>query len=310
MSELFDYNRTQLQKIFDFHQQDRELGFNDVLKFCSSARVFPDLLTSQSIRKLFIHAAGAQLSSESSAKLMYPQFEKLLKIIAQQCFKSRKGAADEYQMLFQHIKNSCHIRYRVDLETILPIKKTSRSLIEKKIPKLNFEQFVAEQDSGIKTKHGIMFRPSTTRNSNISLFKFADSPSKNSLIGEKVKRMQELVSPRGRNQSLLKIAETREMQRSLTRPSPKPPLTDRSIKKVQSRTSSIVSSPSVSPKPTQKMRELLKKFKDDTQGILGPKKTLRIMHTTIDQMLNIREKRIMRFTQLKLSFKLWQSLTN
>ncbi|CAG9314031.1 unnamed protein product [Blepharisma stoltei] len=305
MSELFDINRGQLQKIFDSHQQNKELGFNDILKFCSSARIFPDLLTSQSIRKIVIYSSGVPIGTESSAKLNYLQFEKLLKLIAQQCFKSRKGGNDEYQLFFSHIKNSCHIRYRVDFETIAPVKKTSKSLIEKKIPKLNFEHFVGDQDS--KSNAAALFRPSTTRNSKSSLFMFGDSPSKLSLLSEKLKKFHEASSPKVRNSSLSKkVPADKTFGRSLTRPSPKPPLTDRMRK---NNGSSFVYSESPSPVPLKQVKDIFSKFKMQCEKTFQVKKPTKILFTDIQRMMEIREKRKMRMAQVRLSFNLWKCLT-
>jgi hypothetical protein len=120
MSNLVDLNRFEFKKIFDAHQHKNILSYTDSLKICTSLKIFPDLLTSQEIRKIFVTLAG-----ESGERMTYLQFESFLKIIAKQVFtQAGKKRSDDCSKLITHIKEPSFNRYGTNLELS---KKTSSS---------------------------------------------------------------------------------------------------------------------------------------------------------------------------------------
>ena len=118
MSNLVDINRLEFKKIFEAHQHKHTLSYTDSLKICTSLKIFPDLLTSQEIRKIFVTLASA----ESGEKMTYLQFESFIKIIAKQVFnQGGKKLNDDCGRLISHIKDHSSSRYKTNLES----KKTS-----------------------------------------------------------------------------------------------------------------------------------------------------------------------------------------
>ena len=119
MSNLVDINRLEFKKIFEAHQHKNTLSFSDSLKICSSLKIFPDLLTSQEIKKIFVTLASA----ESGEKMTYLQFESFIKIIAKQVFpQGVKKRNDDCSRLISHIKENSSNKYGANLEIT---KKTS-----------------------------------------------------------------------------------------------------------------------------------------------------------------------------------------
>ncbi|OMJ90234.1 hypothetical protein SteCoe_7435 [Stentor coeruleus] len=117
MSDLVDINRLQFQKIFDVHQQKGSIAYTDSLKICSSLKIFPDLLTSQEIRKTFLTLSTNESSVE---KLNFLQFESFIKILAKLAFKQCKQTSNDYGLLITHIKEYSQKRYGAVLEIQMP----------------------------------------------------------------------------------------------------------------------------------------------------------------------------------------------
>ena len=114
MSNLVDMNRLQFQKIFDVHQQKGTLSYTDALKICSSLKIFPDLLTSQEIRKIFLTLS---YSDNGLERMTFLQFESFLKICSKQAFRHAKSQkSDDYESLINFIKETSARRYGINLE--------------------------------------------------------------------------------------------------------------------------------------------------------------------------------------------------
>ncbi|OMJ76302.1 hypothetical protein SteCoe_24359 [Stentor coeruleus] len=113
MSNLFDINRVQFQKIFEVHQHKGTISYTDSLKICSSLKIFPDLLTSQEIRKIFV---ALSYSDNGTERMTFLQFESFLKILAKQAFKHHKSTSNDYGLLITHIKENSQKRYGAILE--------------------------------------------------------------------------------------------------------------------------------------------------------------------------------------------------
>ncbi|CAG9310307.1 unnamed protein product [Blepharisma stoltei] len=307
MSDLFELNRPQLQKIFDAHQNEGTLSFTDILKLCSSARIFPDLLTSQNLRKLAAHASKTP-GSEPSSKLTFPQFEKLLKIIAQQCFHTCKGTSDQYRQILNHMKNSCFIRYKVELDVNSPEKKTSKSVNERKTPQLNIDAF--SKEGGVRTNHGILFKPSSTRSSTAASFIFGESPSSKKLISKKIEKLYSIVSPRMKDIPQLKLSENYSFTSTMPKPSSRPPLTDRMKTNVQSNSSSINTSICPSPSYIKQIKVTLEKFKSDSKNVFNSIRPRKPTRKNIQELMNVCEKRREKWIKLKLSFQIWRNFAD
>lgn len=135
MSNLVDINRLQFQKIFEAHQQKGGLTYTEALKICSSLKIFPDLLASQEIRKIFLTLSHSDNGTE---RLSFLQFESFLKICAKQGFRSPKKNSDNYESLINYIKDSSHRRYGTNLESNASKGRSlSKTLINHRNSKLN-----------------------------------------------------------------------------------------------------------------------------------------------------------------------------
>ena len=113
MSNLVDTNRLQFQKIFEAHQQKASLSYTDALKICSTLNLFPDLLSSQEIRKIFLTLS---FSNNGSERMTFLQFESFLKIIAKQAFRHQKKNSNDYETLISYIKDKSFQRYGTNLD--------------------------------------------------------------------------------------------------------------------------------------------------------------------------------------------------
>jgi hypothetical protein len=125
MSNLVDINRSQFQKIFDAHQQKDYLSYTDCLKICSSVKIFPDLLTSQEIRKIFLSLSHNENGVE---RMNFFQFESFVKIIAKQAFGHCKNTTNYYGLLITHIKDNSEKRYGTVFEVQIPKNQSSCKL--------------------------------------------------------------------------------------------------------------------------------------------------------------------------------------
>ena len=130
MSELFAENRNQFLKIFETHQFKGLISFTDILKICSSLKIFPDLLDSQGIQKAF-----ASVSNGNFQKISYLEFEKFLQLVALKIFRAT-DENDFIEIFLAHIKKFALKSYGVDVKTLLRIRR-SQTKKYKKVFNLN-----------------------------------------------------------------------------------------------------------------------------------------------------------------------------
>jgi len=96
MSNLVDTNRLEFHKIFEAHQQKNTITYTDALKICSTLKIFPDLLTSQEVRKIFVTLTSNESAAE---KMTFLQFESFIKILAKQAFRMNKKRSEDCSCL-------------------------------------------------------------------------------------------------------------------------------------------------------------------------------------------------------------------
>lgn len=113
---LIDKNRPALRKIFQHHtaaSSSHLLPFSELIKFSSSVRIFPDLLSSFELKRIIARLTGKHAGQDSDLSITYLQFERLMKHIAGHCFHEPGGL----QLLISHIRNPCSLHYKVSLAT-------------------------------------------------------------------------------------------------------------------------------------------------------------------------------------------------
>lgn len=113
---LIDKNRSALRKIFQHHtaaSSSHLLPFSELIKFSSSVRIFPDLLSSFELKRIIARLTGKHAGQDSDLSITYLQFERLIKHIAGHCFHEPGGL----QLLISHIRNPCSLHYKVTLAT-------------------------------------------------------------------------------------------------------------------------------------------------------------------------------------------------
>lgn len=182
MSNLVDLNRLQFQKIFEVHQQKGTLSYTDALKICSSLKIFPDLLTSQEIRKIFLTLS---FSDNGFERMTFLQFESFLKICSKQAFKhSLKKKSDDYEPLINFIRETSQKRYGANLEGTKG-RSLSKILVNGRNPRLNISTPKGKAQNSF-------FRPPSERELNKTDLK-KNSPNKTGV--SKVKRLVNLLSP-------------------------------------------------------------------------------------------------------------------
>jgi hypothetical protein len=128
MSQLFELNRSLFLKIFETHQSKGLVSFTDILKICSSLKIFPDLLDSQEIQKIF-----SSVSSGNFYKITYLEFETFLKLIAYKLFAISPNSQDYTEIFLSHIKNYALKSYRTEIKTFNKKKISLKYAKPKKI---------------------------------------------------------------------------------------------------------------------------------------------------------------------------------
>lgn len=222
MSSLFDTNKISLKKLFNVHQKEGLLKFTDLLKLCSTTRIFPDLLSSTELHRILIDVAKDPDTQTISQNLTYPQFESFLKQSSSICYQN-KSEPDQEKLLFNHLKSSCNLRYSLDFDTSFTDKKPI-----KKIPKLNIEP-----SNYMKTGSKSSRRSFTNLNSARSL--------KNSSIIPRNSPQKTIEKPHKLHTSSI-VTPSLIKQNSIPKTIIKPLLTQRN-QKIVSKTSTSLASP-------------------------------------------------------------------
>ncbi|CAG9314265.1 unnamed protein product [Blepharisma stoltei] len=216
MDYLIDTNRGSLRSIFSKHSTSHDnpvITYNELFKFCTAVRIFPDLLSSFEIKRLVMKSSNSHGNSDKRIELSYLQFEKLLKSIANHCFTSGSDG-EKLKLLFAHIKNSCKLNYHVDLN----IAVDSSCLIEENSlsnSNLNSSnersqkqrETLRKSSSGPKMKKNVI-KKSLTKCASLKL-PSADQPGNRTrivsprimnptprVVNKKVKQLYQAISPR------------------------------------------------------------------------------------------------------------------
>lgn len=288
MSSLFDANKNNLRKLFNYYEKEGFLKFTDLLKLCSSTRIFPDLLSSADLHKILIDVAKDPETSTISQNISFAQFEHLLKIITAKAFHEKSGSEQEKQF-FNHLKQSAGIRHSIDFETGQMLKKPM-----KKVPKLNIES-AKQQSEATKSTRRHFSNVGSTSNLKASSFLFRSSPSKHSVERKNMVHYSSIITPR-----LAKEKETKKL-------TIKPLFTERNIKKSsRACTSLTISEVKVPKNKIQKLSEVIQKY----QKLSIEKEIKHIKSQRFIKFLQILHKKLSFLSiQQKLSFKIWKLIT-
>lgn len=149
--QLFEVNRGQFLKIFETHQFKGLISFTDILKICSSLKIFPDLIDSQDVQKIF-----SSVSSGNFYKITYLEFENFLKTLAVKIFGHGGDFNDSFEIFLAHIRIFALKAYGTEIRLLLN-KRRSLSKHLKSSKQLSL--------SNIKNKSAAKI-PETTRNLN------------------------------------------------------------------------------------------------------------------------------------------------
>lgn len=112
---LIEINKNYLKDIFYKKLSDREsksISKKQFLKFLQTTKVYPDLVSSLDLKKLFSSVLRNKYG-EKIREISYSKYEKLLKTLSKHCFPSENSL----KLLITHIKPSCFIHYQVNLIT-------------------------------------------------------------------------------------------------------------------------------------------------------------------------------------------------
>lgn len=292
MSSLFDTNRASLKKLFAAHEKEGTLRFTELLKLCSSTRIFPDLLASPELHKILVDVAQDPMTSSISQNLSYSQFEIFLSSVSAKAFPF-KNKSEQEAMLFMHLKNSCGLRYGADFDVILEKKPN----IHKKIPRLNIDSTKMHRQTP-KTTRRVSIKPSSTKNIKSSSFLFRTSPRKESVETKHKVHPYSIITPRTNHRD----------KNMSTKPSPRPVLTQRNPLKPQKTTDSLKNSSNVPVISTKliKLTYVLNKFKKNWAG--ESEKNFRT-GKFVKFLAYLEKNYRAALMQLKFSFKLWALVT-
>lgn len=280
--DLFEINRNSLKKIFETHQIRGTILFTDILKICTATRIFPNLLTSKDLRKLIIQVTNVTSGDELSAKLSFEEMEEFLRGVAEHSYPARRGAYEQYRMLFLHMRNPCYLRYNIILDTEERLKKKQDS-----------------EKVTVKTSHGVFFRPSSEK----SLLSV--SPYRTRMVHSKIGNLNTMISPKVNNSLGFSLRLQEESSRdSSAQPSPKVLYTDRPHENYDLLRSTLNrSKESIAVLP--QVTEAFVKFKERSQNLFIKDK--RIGEKEIKIMLGVRNSQTDKQVKLLISFNLWKS---
>lgn len=290
MSNLFETNRSSIKKLFSIHEKEGTLKFTDLLKLCSSTRIFPDLLSSPDLHKVLVEVAQDPTTCSISQNLTYLQFEVFLHAVAAKAFPFKLDVEQD-SLLFMHLKNSCSLKYSLDFE----VTNADKKLVAKKVPRLNIDSAKLQRQTP-KTSRTVHLKPSSTKNIKSSSFLFRNSPRKESIEKRHKAHACSIISSRTR------------FQKSSTKVSPRPMQTERNPKR-SAKTISFISSPTINitQAKVNKILDILSKFKDKTAQSNLVKS---IRYKKFIKFLTFMEKKITtQRLQIKLALKLWFVIT-
>lgn len=289
MTSLFETNRNSLKRLFSFHEKDGALKFTDLLKLCSSTRIFPDLLSSPDLHKILVEVVKDPETSSISQNLTFPQFEHFLKSVAFKSFPN-KSESEQETLLFMHLKSACNLRYSLEFETIQQEKKATR-----KVPKLNIDSAKLQRGTPKSTRR-VSLKPSTTKNVKSSSFLFRNSPNKQSVESKHKHYACSIVTPRV------------NLDKFNSKSIGKPLLTERNQKRTLKVANSFVNSSNthlISGK-MQKLTMVLNKFKERSLE----KETKNLKTVKFVKFLTLFKSKIEILSlQVKLGFKIWAATT-
>lgn len=279
-SDLFDQNRNNLKRIFEAHQIRGSILFTDILKICTATRIFPNLLTSKDLRKLIIQVTNITSGDELSAKLSYEEMESFLRGVAEHSYPSRRGANEQYRMLFLHMRNPCYLRYNLILETDESSKAFKKNSENSKV--------------SVKTTHGVLFKPFIDKSY------LSTSPNRSKLYSGKSSNLNLLISPKVSNFGVsLKMPEDSSRDSS-AQPSPKVMLTERLLESSEILKASLNKS---KDDLADRILETLQGFKEKTQEIF---KTNKCVPAAVSRIVKLRQKEVEKQGKIKLAFSLWK----
>lgn len=188
---LFESNRSNFLKIFETHQFKGLISFTDVLKICSSLQIFPDLIDSQEIQKIF-----ASVSSGNFFKITFLEFESFIKSVAVKIFANAGDFADSFELFLAHIKSPAFKAYGTEVKALLGKRRSlSKALKSSKQLSLN----------SVKNKSAAKI-PETTRNLSKKQFLDLVNPGISKFKKKKLRKIKEDLmgaSVRGRVKKLI-----------------------------------------------------------------------------------------------------------
>jgi hypothetical protein len=117
--QLFEANRGQFLKIFETHQFKGLISFTDILKICSSLKIFPDLVDSQEVQKIF-----SSVSSGNFYKITYLEFEDFLKTLTVKVFGHGGDFADSFEIFLSHIRIYALKAYGIEIKVYLSKRRS------------------------------------------------------------------------------------------------------------------------------------------------------------------------------------------
>ena len=282
--DLFEINRTSLKKIFETHQIRGTILFTDILKICTATRIFPNLLTSKDLRKLIIQVTHVASGDELSARLSFEEMEEFLRGVALHSYPARRGAHDQYRMLFLHMRNPCYLRYNLILDS--EEKSAKRSKPE-------------NSKVSVKTTHGVYFRPSSEK----SLLSV--SPYRSRAANTKLASFNSIVSPKNYNSLGFSLRLQEESSRdSSAQPSPRVLYTDRPqenydlLRNTLNRSKENIT---VVPQIT----ETFNNFKERTLGIF--KREKKISGKDVMIVIGLRQRETDKQVKMRVFFNLWRN---
>jgi len=127
MPTTMETNRKQFRSIFNKHQpgKDGRLSYNELLKFCKTAHICPDLLPLSEVKRTCENILGVAFSSKLT--LGYMEFERFLYEVSSNAFGESIPMDTKARMLIIQAKPYVETEYGVVLNADRSLKKRSNT---------------------------------------------------------------------------------------------------------------------------------------------------------------------------------------
>jgi len=104
-----------LKKVFSSHltASPDKITFSEFQKFCKQTQIFPNFVSAIQVKKIVGSTQKQEEPVTSNYLISYIQFERCIKELSYQTFKSNISPFDKVQAFFRHLNVNCQAQYGI-----------------------------------------------------------------------------------------------------------------------------------------------------------------------------------------------------